>query len=232
MIKEVVYDYIRSFRWKNLQQMNKDENRFGFWGTVCYFLILLPITTRLYKESVFAISSYFLWAIPFCIGTIGIKIFPLSMKKIHFLCPMNKEERRTYSYTVYGVRILLPLLIEVVLGIILCMGKMTTVSVVLLHGMGLLTFFVMGSTKVYENLNKAKKESDKQFHRGMYMFFMIIYVITEMCTVMFMEQIMYGSILYRYALGIEILLFVIITIWCLRSLPEVIEKNCNYINEI
>mgnify|MGYP007037214046 FL=1 len=109
MIKEVVYDYIRSFRWKNLQQMNKEENRFSFLWTVCYFLILLPITTRLYKESVFAISSYFLWAIPFCIGTIGIKIFPLSMKKIHFLCPMNKEERRTYSYTVYGVRILLPL---------------------------------------------------------------------------------------------------------------------------
>ncbi len=232
MIKDVIYNYVRSFRWKNIRQMNKDVNRFSFWWGISYFFVVLPVVTGLYDESVFAITSYYLWAISYVIGVLGIQLYPIRLKKIHFLCPMNKEKRRMYSYTVFWVRIAIPLLMEIVLGIIFCVAGMINGFVVMIHGVGVMTFFVMMSIKVYGKAEMAEKESDKQFYRGMDMLFLVFYIITEMCTVMFMEQIMNGSILYRYVLIIEMLLFMSITIWCLRSLPDFIEKNCNYINEI
>lgn len=231
MIKDVIYDYIRSFRWKNIRQLDKERNNFSFYWPICYFSFCFPVTTRLYQETAFTIANYFLWMIPFFIGIFGIQLLPIRLKKIIFLCPMDKQERRKYSYSIFWVRIMVPLGIQGVLGIILCAFGVINLICVLVQGITVFTLFMLVSVKVYGKSDIKEKQSEKQYYDLIFILSMLFGIVGQMINCMFLEDILNGGKIGAYVLLGEMIVFLLINLWCLCSLPNFIERNCNYTNE-
>lgn len=231
MIKRVVYDYIKSFRWKNIRQMNKEMKDTTFWWTVQYFGVIFPVITKLYQETAFTIANYYLWMIPFCIGILGIQLLPIRLKKIIFLCPMDMQERRRYSYSIFGVRIVIPLMIQAVLGMVLCIFRVVNLVSIFVQELSVLTFFMLISVKIYGKGDIREKASEKQRYNWVFILSLIFGIIVQMINSMYLEDILNGGKIGHYVLLGEMLISLMIDFWCIRSLPDFIEKNCNYMNE-
>ena len=228
MVKRALFEYIGSFNWKNIVEIGRSENSFSFWWMITYFLILCPFNTRLFHETVFAIVSYYLWALPFVIGVLGIQLFPLRLKKIVFLCPMNIQERRKYSYYIFWERILIPVIIEMGTGIVLCAFGVMKPIVVFIYAFSLLTFFIMVSVKVYGSGKPKEKASEQPKSNVKYFLCILFCAIVQMCNIMFMEATINGESIYRYILLGEMVIFFLIDIYCMRALPSFIEENIAY----
>ena len=231
MIKNVIYDYIRSFRWKNIKQLDKERNNFSFYWTICYFAFFYPVITRLYQETAFTIANYFLWMIQFCIGILGIQLLPIRLKKIIFLSPLDKQERRKYSYSILLVRIMIPLVIQGVLGIVFCVFGVINLMSILVQGISVLTLFMLVSVKVYGKGDIREKKTEKQYYDLIFILSMMFGIVGQMANCMFLEDILNGGKIGGYVLLGEMIIFLLIIFWCIRSIPDFIERNCNYTNE-
>ena len=211
--------------------MNKESENSTFWWTVCYFSVLFPVITKLYQETAFTIGNYYLWMIPFSIGILGIQLFPIRLKKIIFLSPMDKQERRRYSYSIFCVRIAIPLMIQAVLGIVLCIFRVVNLVSIFVQGLSVLTIFMLISVKIYGKGDIREKASEKQCYNGIFILSMLFGIVGQLVNSMFLEDILNGEKIGCYVLLGEMLIFLLIDVWCMRSLPDFIEKNCNYMNE-
>ncbi len=51
MLKRVLFDYIRSFRWKNIVGCAKRIQGFGAFYWIIYLSILMPLSNKMIHES-------------------------------------------------------------------------------------------------------------------------------------------------------------------------------------
>lgn len=221
MLKRVLSDYIRSFTWRKLIQNSDTNNNDISWG-IMYLFFILPVI-ELPDESLFGIASYYLWVIPFIVGMRGMALLPFQIPKMMFLCPTNLEERRQYLKYVYWVRILVPIMLEVLLGTVLILFGIVTLDVVVVFAVNIASILV-----VFSKLTKNIHSSDDWIYNSCYVIWFLFSVVAQMCTIMFMEEVIKGNDTYRYALIAEIMVFMVIDVFCLRSLPKSIEKNSGY----
>ena len=227
MLKRVLFDYIRSFTWKNIvQTCCKYNNGYSLW-TIIYLTILLPLSNAMIHESGQAAASYYLWAIPFLIGMIGMELLPLQIPKLMFLCPLNDEERRQYMKCVYWVRILVPIMIQVLIGVVLFLSGILKSGIVVISAFSTLSALFVVS-RVIKPGYPSDKHADKDMYYACYIICFMVCVIVQMCTAMFIEEIVNGSSVYKYVLLAEIITYIIMDMLCLRSLPQFIEKNSVY----
>lgn len=227
MLRRVLFDYIRSFNWKNyLHTRNTYNNGYSLW-MIIYLTFLLPLTNGSIRESELAVVSYYMWEIPFLIGMMGIELFPFQIPKLMFLCPLNVEERRQYMKCVYWVRILVPTIIQIVFGTILSLLDIFKFGIVVISGFSMLSTLI-----VFSRVIKPAYPSDKEAEKDMnYLFYFIVFlgcIVAQMCTSMFIEEIVNGNSVYQYVLLAEIIIYTIMDVLCLRSLPKFIEKNSVY----
>ena len=72
---------------------------------------------------------------------------------------------------------------------------------------------------------------EKQYYDLIFILSMLFGIVGQMINCMFLEDILNGGKIGAYVLLGEMIVFLLINLWCLCSLPDFIERNCNYMNE-
>lgn len=138
MVKRALYDYIACFRWRNFVDVYKKSMLF-IWIAI---FNLLNTWNSLWNESKSGVAIYFVWASIFFFGLIGMAMCPMKLPKIMFLSPMNESQRRQYIKISFWVRIIVPTLIGILVGVILTIFEIIQGFVVILSVINLFAIFI------------------------------------------------------------------------------------------
>lgn len=116
MLKHMITDYMRAYRWMSLKEHLKTNLQLSFFA-YWWFLALIGrfIFEKDSSNDYIAISAIYLPMIH--IYTSGI-IHPIKLSKMMYLCPMNAVERKNYVRNFYYFRVFLHMGISVA-GIII-----------------------------------------------------------------------------------------------------------------
>lgn len=117
MTQRVIMDYFAAFRWQKIKETLKNN---GWWWYV-YFFTCLPLVLGAYREFEFAVV-YYLLGFPM-IFTMFLSVHQsMRLPKIMYLCPMSKEERKSYIINSFIVRITVPIVANIlcIVLLILC----------------------------------------------------------------------------------------------------------------
>ena len=102
MMKLVVRNYFAAFRWNNIkEEMKKGE----LYYLLFYWLGIIPMLWGVWQTKEETVIYYML-VFPMLFFELSIRIHPMRMPKIMFLCPMNKRMRKEYISKFICFRIL------------------------------------------------------------------------------------------------------------------------------
>lgn len=108
MFHKVVQDYIHAFRWSRMKQS------YPLWAII-YWLLFLPMLSGWeQRDSVGKVMEYWLIAVPILFGFASARLFPVSIRKIMFLCPMDDVERKQYLMMGYYLKVAVTCVVELV----------------------------------------------------------------------------------------------------------------------
>ncbi len=139
MSSRAVKDYLRSFR---LKQLVSAENALLY----IYLLIGPSYFFNLPGEEarVFSLAVYYCGMIPLILGMSGMRLNPIGMPKIMFLCPMSRQQREEYVRAKFWARFYVPALLFAVVRIVLWMLYPAQIYFLLLDCM--LIFAMLGAS--------------------------------------------------------------------------------------
>ena len=110
MDSRALKDYFRAFGFKELVT--------GDSALMYIYLLTVPMFSSDMLGSAdtvhAAISIYYCGMIPWILGLIGMRLSPIGLPKVMFLCPMSKERRENYVRTRLWVRFFVPLFLFIV----------------------------------------------------------------------------------------------------------------------
>lgn len=118
MMQLAIRNYIRAFRWQNV----KESYNNGGWFTLLYLAVFCPI---LFND--FQIGSGTLTDILLLFPNIYVMftsvLYPMTLPKIMYLCPMSKEMRKDYILKACFVRTIVPVAMNIIVVIILLSNR-------------------------------------------------------------------------------------------------------------
>lgn len=155
MLRKVGLDYLDSIKIK------PDKEQFTFSKVWVYFymLILLPCM-MLSNGSGIRFDSYYLMVIPMLFGLYSMSVVPIQLPKQMYLCPMEKEERRTYAGMLYALRLIVPILIGILFhGIGAALG-VTSVEEAALQEFALISMMLCISISTYPGARMGDKQEE------------------------------------------------------------------------
>lgn len=228
MLKRVLVDYIRSFRWKKFVRMNRETSSFFLWYSIVYLLIVFPLLNEEIGDSMYSRVGYYLWAVTFLIGMLGLELFPLRLPKIMFLCPMNQRERKQYISNVFWVRIFVPIFLEGMVCIVLVVCQIFNTIYVTLHLFASIAMLIFISLLLMNGkpLMCKKIEDNVKMVGGILGFGVSIAIIVLLG--MMTEELMGEISSIHYGLAIGIIVLACIDLLLLRKLSERIEEIVAY----
>ena len=121
MLKYIVSEYFRAYKWGNFKALWKKEDRAYVWFTI--YWMISALSGGFLREDFTVKDCLMLLAVylpMLCIGCSGI-IHPVRLSKMMYLCPVSAEERKRYIYQSYYFRI----------GIHMCIAMIGTVLLTL-----------------------------------------------------------------------------------------------------
>ena len=139
MNSRALKDYFRSFR---LKQLVSAENALMYIYLLIgpiYFFDLPGADAR-----GIAMAVYYCGMIPLILGMSGMRLNPIGMPKIMFLCPMSLAQRETYVRAKFWARFYVPAFVFVVVRMILWVVFSTQIYYLLLDFM--LVFAMLGAS--------------------------------------------------------------------------------------
>ena len=139
MSSRAVKDYLRSFR---LKQLVSAENALLY----IYLLIGPSYFLNLPGEGVrgAALAIYYCGMVPLILGMSGMRLNPIGLPKMMFLCPMSLTEREDYVRAKFWARFYVPALLFAVVRIVLWIIFPTQLFYLLLDFM--LVFAMLGAS--------------------------------------------------------------------------------------
>lgn len=218
MLRRALFDYISSFRWRNIKKAYK-------YNTSVFFIMLpfyiYQITNALIKDTEASICLL-PWLFIFMFGTMGLELVPLRLPKLMFLCPMNRKERKQYISIMYWLKIVIPSILEVLVGMIGVMCGIWDSYV------AIICVFLIFSGMIYL-ANEPTKGKRTVVKKSVLVILGMLIVISVLIYVAFcvdkMKQGIYGR---PYILLAALVSIAILDIVCLRMLPNLIEESSNY----
>ncbi|MFA9464492.1 MAG: hypothetical protein ACERKN_09405 [Velocimicrobium sp.] len=113
MIRMVLRDY--RMNWKEgLSNVSKN----GSWFVYLYLLIV-PANLFGFMDKPSHVAVYYGILFPLMLGLLLSRMYPNRLSKTMFLCPMKKEERKRYIVSAYWIRVLIPIALFALIGLIL-----------------------------------------------------------------------------------------------------------------
>lgn len=91
MWKRVIRDYFAAFRREKLKEAAKTGN----WWMYPYFALVLPACLQVFRD-VQSTTAYFLVMIPILFSSFVLSVYPATLPKIMYLCPMSNSARKEY----------------------------------------------------------------------------------------------------------------------------------------
>lgn len=221
MLKRALYDYVRSFTWKNFIRIYKKSNLF-MW----IFLLNIFNMCNALDESKGGSISFLLWMFVFLLGIIGMELCPIKLPKIMYLSPMNEAERKQYLVRVYWIRIIIPTFVEAVIEtILLILGIVEGYMVFTSVFYTLFAFIFVGlEPRTYGGASWGKDTKTNLFA----LFGMVITAMTMLCVFILEEELHQGINGVHYALMLLTIVDVIMLIVYLSKLPKRLEKYATY----
>ena len=226
MLKRVLYDYIKSFRWKNIARVTT-TNPFVSLQVIIYALLVAPWLNEITKSEQ-GIAYYYFWAVPLLVGMVGMENLSLRLPQIMFLCPMNRQERKQYIRLVYWIRIMLPVMLQLFAGVILTVCRIMIPGMVVMNAVG--TFSVLAAISIIPALALPfeERKADDNMISVACIVYAVICALSQMAMSLLIEEFMsdretlYGIVLIMIflMLGCDIML--------LKRLPKTLEKCSNY----
>jgi hypothetical protein len=110
MTKHLLKEYLHAFRWKNI----KDNYHNGNLWFYIYFLLIMPVCLLPNIVDIRSGIIFYGWSIPVAFLFFSVDLHPLTMSKLSYLCPMNRDERLYYLKQRRWIRILFPCVIEMI----------------------------------------------------------------------------------------------------------------------
>lgn len=118
MLKYVVRDYFRAFKWGNIKETWRATSQTSFTIFLVIWLELVEVNCGLgdiREQIVYTCALY----LPIAFAWFSAVIHPVQLTKMMYLCPVSKEERSRYVKQSYYFRIMFHMLI-VVAGMMIC----------------------------------------------------------------------------------------------------------------
>lgn len=128
MMDLAIRNYIKAFKWQNI----KASYHNGGWFTLIYFLVVLPLIMAFNpKEGDASIAIYISVLFPSVFTMFTTVLYPMTLPKLMYLCPMSKEMRKDYIIKACFIRTLVPIsLTLIVLSILLLRGATDWISAI------------------------------------------------------------------------------------------------------
>ena len=139
MSSRAVEDYLRSFR---IKQFVSAEN-----ALLYIYLLIGPVYFLEPHGEItrsMAMAVYYCGMVPLIVGMSGMRLNPIGLPKIMFLCPMSLSQREEYVKAQFWARFCFPALVFVVLRIVLWIVIPTQIYYLLLDFM--LVFAMFGAS--------------------------------------------------------------------------------------
>lgn len=109
MLKRAICDYLGYLNWENVKKVHSN---FNSWWMYIYMLTLFPIIMDVDENG--GLGIYYAVIIPILFGIMTLTIVPIKLPKQMFLCPMQEKERKKYVHELFAVRLLVPLILEII----------------------------------------------------------------------------------------------------------------------
>lgn len=168
MLKMVLKDYREEFCISRMKKMGQ----FGYYWIFIYMLTIFPVLLNL-QEKTDRMIRYYAFTIPLLFGIFSLGIIPIRLPKQMFLCPLSQKEREKYLHTLFGVRLIIPVILGALsYGMLVVIGMSNGILFWLqLFGMFSLMLLASitswpGSTWERTNGNKVRLKNPK--FRGLY----------------------------------------------------------------
>ena len=115
MTMRMIQDYFKAFRWKKIVESYKQ----GGWWIFIYWLFVWPAIFHLYELAEDALT-FFMIGLPIVFAMFAAPLHSLTLPKLMYLCPMSRQERRSYIVRASYIRMLCPSILGL-LGIVVLM---------------------------------------------------------------------------------------------------------------
>ncbi len=112
MMQLAMRNYIRAFKWQNI----KESYHNGSWLSLLYLGIMFPLILNGWDTDEAGISILILFPNIFVMFT--SVLFPMSLPKLMYLCPMSKEMRKKYIISACRIRVGVPILLTLLVIIL------------------------------------------------------------------------------------------------------------------
>ena len=109
MFQKALFDYLENLKIK----LNWKKLEFAKVWIFVYMLVILPCMMAGTGKGI-ALDSYYLMVIPMAFGIYSISAVPIQLPKQMYLCPLEQSERHRYMRDIYWIRLVTPILLEVI----------------------------------------------------------------------------------------------------------------------
>lgn len=115
MTAKILAEYINAFRLSNFKKLG-ENNR---WWIYINMLSLFPLCFGRVFDATRDFISYYLIVLPLLFNLLNIDLYPLTLPKMMFLCPMSGKERVQYIRNCYCMKVVISTLADSVFLVVL-----------------------------------------------------------------------------------------------------------------